>query len=158
MRRKVDLTQLQSNVTALVVEASHDSEIYPDDTDRIVEFTAGTPANTWCAWTEVEDDDTPAVTLSSKFAAQEGHVSGILIEDLSHRDVRYQLCLGFGDDPGANCILDHRFLSGEVKKLAAIQFMRVRAAAIPAGSTIQYRMKSEQAGATCEASLRYHYE
>ncbi|GAH15694.1 unnamed protein product, partial [marine sediment metagenome] len=50
----------------------------------------------------------------------------------------------------------HRFLSGDTKKLAAVNYMKIRADEIPAGETVYYHMKCETAGATCEVSLRYH--
>lgn len=151
----ISLSEVEADLDELLLEISHDSQIYPDDTNRKVEFTAGGTENTWSSWAEVEDDDTPAVTLSSKFVSQEGHISGILIEDLSHDDKRYELCIAYGD--AKTCILTHRFLSGEVKKLAAIQFVRIRSVKIPTGETIYYRMKCEQPSATCEVSIRYHY-
>ncbi|GAH81813.1 unnamed protein product, partial [marine sediment metagenome] len=33
---------------------------------------------------------------------------------------------------------------------------RIRAAHIPAGEEIYYQMMCEEAGATCEVSIRYH--
>jgi len=153
---QTDVEAIQTDVDELILEMQHDSEIFPENTNRKVEFTAGAPANTWGAWAEVEDD-TPVTpdTLSSKFATQVGHISGILIEDLSDKDKRYQLEVAHGD--AKTRIMTHRFLSGEVKKLPAIQFMRIRAAQMPAGETIYYRLKCETAGATCEVSFRYHY-
>ena len=146
---------IQTDVDELILEMQHDSVLFPENTNRKVEFTAGNPANTWSAWAEIEDD-TPVTpdTLSSKFTTQ-AHLSGLLVEDLSNKDKRYQLEVAYGD--AKTRILTHRFLSGEVKKLPAIQFMRIRAAQMPAGETIYYRMKCETAGATCEVSFRYHY-
>ena len=147
---------LKADVDELRLEMEHDSEIYPDSTDLTCAFIAGNPANTWSVWAEVVDDTAPVpVSLSSKFATQSGHVSGALIEDLSHKDKRYELCMSYGD--GKVCIFRHRFLSGEVRKLAAVQIIRVRAGVIPAGETIYGRMKCEQALATCEVSFRYHH-
>jgi len=55
-------------------------------------------------------------------------------------------------------ILVHRFLTGDVvKKLPAIQFVRIRAESIPIGEKVYYRMRCQEALATCEISLRYHY-
>ena len=150
------IEQLETDMVELRLEMEHDSSIFPDSTELACTFTAGTPANAWSAWAEVVDDTAPTpVTFSSKFATQAGHLSGAQIEDLSHKDKRYQLCLAYGD--AKVCIFHHRFLSGEVKKLPAIQVVRVRAAQIPAGEAIYYRLKCEQAGATCEVSFRYHY-
>ncbi|MBA7676475.1 hypothetical protein ES703_84716 [subsurface metagenome] len=145
------------DLSPLLLEIRHDSELFPEDTNRKVELTAGAPANTWSDWAEIEDD-TPVTpdTLSSKFATQLGHISGILIEDLSDKEKRYQLEVAYGD--AKTRVLTHRFLTGDVaKKLAAIQFIRIRAEEVPAGETIYYKMKCETAGATCEVSFRYHY-
>ncbi len=147
---------LQVDIDQLRLEMEHDSDIFPDGTERKVEFTAGTPANTWSAWIEVEDD-TPVtpITFSSK-VIRETHVSGLLIEDISIKDKRYELEIAWGDDKIR--ILLHRFLMGDVvKKLAAIQFIRIRTASIPIGGLVYYRMRCEEALATCEISLRYHY-
>lgn len=147
---------LEADVERLRLEMEHDSEIFPDSTALKVEFTAGTPANAWSAWAEVEDD-TPVtpITFSSKII-KETHVSGILIEDLSNKDKRYEMEIAWGDDKTR--VLIHRFLTGDVvKKLPAIQFVRIRAASIPISEKVYYRMRCEQALATCEISLRYHY-
>jgi len=150
-----DVSQLQTDLDQLRLEMEHDSDIFPDSTARIIELTAGTPADTWSDWVEVEDD-TPVtpVTFTSKIV-KETHVTGILIEDLSDSDKRYELEIAWGDDKTR--FLRHRFLSGEVKKLAAIQFMRIRAESIPVGEKVYYRMRCQEALATCEISLRYHY-
>ncbi|GAH67498.1 unnamed protein product, partial [marine sediment metagenome] len=76
-----DVGELQAEVDELRLEMEHDSIIFPDSTARTVEFTAGTPADTWGDWDEVEDD-TPAtpVTFSSK-VTKVTHVTGILVED-----------------------------------------------------------------------------
>ncbi|MBA7653957.1 hypothetical protein ES703_61823 [subsurface metagenome] len=150
------IEELQTEVDELVLEMSHDSELFPEDTDRKAEFTAGNLANTWSAWVEIQDDTAPTpITLSSRIT-QLTHISGFLIEDLSHKDKRYEFQIAHGDAKVR--ITSHRFLTGDiVKKLAAIQFIRVRSEAIPAGEKVYYRMKCEQADATCEVSIRYHY-
>ncbi|GAI11935.1 unnamed protein product, partial [marine sediment metagenome] len=147
---------LVAEVDRLRLEMEHDSEIFPDSTARAVEFTAGTPADTWSDWDEVEDD-TPVtpITFSSK-VIRETHITGILIEDLSNKDKRYEMQIAWGDDK--THVSTHRFLTGEtVKKLPAIQFIRIRAASIPIGEKVYYRMRCQEALATCEVSIRYHY-
>lgn len=148
------IKELQTEVDDLILEMQHDSQLFPENTNRKVELAAGAPANTWGAWAEIEDDDTPPVTLSSKIICIV-HLSGLLIEDLSTKDKRYELQIAYGD--AKTHITSHRFLFGDtVKKLAAIQFIRVRADHIPTGEKVYYRMRCETAGATCEISLRYH--
>ena len=142
-----------AKIEELLLEIQHESDIFPEDTDESVTFTAGGTVNTFGSWVEIAVDGNGA-TFSSKVATETGHISGILIEDLSVKDKRYLLEIAYGDDK--TNVLRHRFLSGEVKKLEAIQFVRIRADAIPAGEKVYYRMKCETAGATCEISLRYH--
>ncbi len=150
------IEELQAEVDELILEIQHDSDMFPDGTELSCPFTAGTPANTWGDWAEVVDDTAPTpITLSSRIT-KITHISGLLIEDLSHKDKRYEFQIAYGD--AKVHITTHRFLTGEVvKKLAAIQFMRVRTDAIPVGEKVYYRMRCEQADATCEVSLRYHY-
>ena len=142
-----------AKIDEIILEIQHESDIFPEDSDESVTFTAGGVANTFGAWVEIAVDG-DGDTFSSKVATETGHISGILVEDLSDKDKRYLLEIAYGDDK--TNVLRHRFLSGEVKKLAAIQFVRIRAEAIPAGETVYYRMKCETALATCEISLRYH--
>lgn len=152
----LDLTALQADIDALRIEMEHESDIFPDGTALKCELTAGSPANTWSSWAEIVDDTSPTpITFSSLFASQAGHISGLLIEDLSHHDKRYELCVAYSD--AKVCILLHRFLSGDTKKLAAVQFVRIRAESIPAGETVYYKMRCEEAAGTCEVSFRYHF-
>ena len=145
---------ISSDTDILVLEAEHGSDLFPSDSDEVITFTAGGVANVFGAWAEIAVDVT-GETFSSRFAAQSGHISGMLIEDLDTKDKRYVLEIAYGDAKVP--ITPHRFVAGEVKKLAAIQFTRIRAEGMPAGEKIYYRMKCETAGATCEVSFRYHY-
>lgn len=137
----------------LYLDSQHESAIFPEDTDESVTFDAGGEANTFGSWAEVAVDDNGA-TLSSKLAEEEGHISAILIEELSDKDKRYLLEIAYGDDK-VN-VLRHRFIAWDVKKLDAVHYMKIRADAIPAGETVYYHMKCETALATCQISLRYH--
>lgn len=154
---EVDLTAevavIDALVDELILEIQHESPVFPEDTDEVVTFTAGGTNDTFGAWAEIAVDGN-GTTFSSKIATENGHISGILIEDLDTRDKRYLVEIAYGDDK--TVVLRHRFISGETKKLAAIQFARIRAEYIPAGETAYYRMKCETASATCEVSLRYH--
>jgi len=69
--------------------------------------------------------------------------------------VRYMIEIAHGAAKTVCC--RHRFISGDTKKLAAINFSAVRAHKLAAGETMYYRMKCETAGATCELSIRYHF-
>ena len=142
-----------ADIALLVLEARHESGIFPEDTDEVVTFTAGTPANTFGPWAEIAVDGN-GTTFSSKVATETGHISGILVECLDTIDKRYLLEIAYGDDK--TNVLRYRFISGQTKELEAMQFVKIRADEIPAGETVYYRMKCETAGATCEISLRYH--
>ena len=131
---------------------THITSLFPASSANYVTFTAGGVANTHGAWAEIVDD--AANKISDIFTTEDGHISGILIEDLSVKDKRYLFELAYGDSK--EVILRHRFLSGEVKKLDAVQFVRIRSVVIPAGETVYYRMMCETAGATCEISFRCH--
>lgn len=153
----IDLTSevavIDALVDRLIEESEHDSSIYPENTNQVVIFAAGGTPNTFGAWAEI-DIDGAGDTFSSKVATTAQHLSGILIEDVDTVDKHYLLEIAYGDD--RTIVLRHRFVSGTAPKLAAIQFVRIRAAQIPAGETVYYRLKCETASATCEISLRYH--
>jgi len=141
-------------VDYLYRDAQHESDIFPEDTDESVTFTAGGVANDFSAWAEIAVDGN-GTTFSSKLASENGHISAILIEELSVKDKRYLLEIAYGADK-VN-VLRHRFIAWDIKKLDAVNYMKIRAAAIPAGETVYYQMKCETGLATCEISLRYHY-
>jgi len=131
---------------------THVTSLFPASSANYVTFTAGGVANTYGAWAEIVDD--AANKLSDAFTAADGHITGICLEDLSVKDKRYMFEFSYGEDK--TVILQHRFLAGEVKKLAAVIFMRIRSVTILAGETVYYRMMCETAGATCELSFRHH--
>ena len=140
-------------VDLLYLEAQHESEIFPENTNEVVTFTAGGTINTFGSWVEIAVDGN-GTTFSSKVATENGHISGIMIEDLSVKDKRYLLEIAYG--AAKTNVLRHRFLSGDTKKLDAVNYMKIRADDIPAGEKVYYQMKCETAEATCEISLRYH--
>lgn len=148
----MDLKTLAS-LSNLILEQQHETHIFPEDTDETVTFTAA-DANTWSAWTEIADN-TP-VTLSSKFASDDGHISALVIEEIDTIDKRYMIELSAG--PAYRIISRHRFTSGAAPILPVVQFVRVRSTLIYAGETIYYRMKAEVTGnKTCKVYLRYHF-
>ena len=131
---------------------THVTGLFPVSSANYVTFTAGNVNNTFGAWAEIADN--AANKLSAAFATSYGHVTAILLEDLSVKDKRYLFELAYGDDK--TVILRHRFLSGEVKKLDAVLFVRIRSVIIPEAQLLYYRMMCETAAATCEISFRYH--
>jgi len=131
---------------------THVSGLFPVSSANYVTFTAGGVANTFGAWAEIVDN--AANKLSTPFATSHGHVTGLLLEDLSLKDKRYLFEIAYGDDK--TVVLRHRFLSGEVKKLDAVLFVRIRSLVLPETQLLYYRMMCETADATCELSFRYH--
>ena len=135
------------------VEFHHESYLFPEGSNDFIKFYAGSPNNSFCNWTQVVSNS--GVYYSDKFVGKEGHISGLMIEDVEAEDVRYVVEFGYGI---AHTIISrHRFMSGATKKLSAIQQIRVRSSDIPANSTLYYRMKCENDSSWCEASFRYHY-
>jgi hypothetical protein len=135
------------------LELTHLSYIFPEDSNETATFTAGNVANTFGAWAEIVDNN--AVSLSSKFTVQEGHLSAILIESADTKDKVYILEITSGS--AKTPVAVHRFVAGDLVKLPTIQQIRVRPAPIPINETVYYRMKCETANAVCTLSFRYHY-
>ena len=135
------------------VTQTHVSAIFPEDTDETVTVTAGDVNNTFGAWAELVDSG--AVSLSSKFAANPGHIVAIHIEECSLKDIRYLLELAYGDDK--TVIVRSRFMKVNVKVDVGHQ-TRVRSLEVPAAEKIYYRLKCETADATAEIHLRYFLE
>lgn len=131
---------------------SHVSGLFPISVANYITFVAGNVANAFGEWAEIVDD--AANSMSDIFALATGHIGGVLVEDLSTKDKRYLFELAYGEDK--TIIMRHRFLSGDTKKLDAIQYMQIRSLIVPVGETVYYRMMCETASETCEVSFRYH--
>ena len=113
--------------------------------------TAGGVANTWSAWAAIVDN--LAAELSTVFAASDGHICSILIEECSIKDMRYLLEVSYG---AAKVIVARtRFMKQNVK-LDVDHQRRIRSIHIPAGETVYYRLKCETADATAEVHFRYY--
>lgn len=135
----------------LYIEMFHESHLFPEDSNETITFTAGGVNNTFSAWAEIVDNN--AVTLSSKFATEDGHISSITLIDANTNDKVYIIELSYG--ASKIIITPYEFVSGTVL-LPPIQQLRIRSQAIPTGETVYYRMKCETGGATCRVSFRYH--
>jgi len=145
---------LYSLLRELELEAEHETFIFPEASDLDVVWTAGGVANVIGAWAAIQDNDAPANTLASRFTS-EAHISSVLIEQASIVDELYMLEISYG---ASNTIVTPiRFISGERVFLPPIQQMRVRAAIVPAGEPIYYRMMAETADAVIRVSFRYHF-
>lgn len=143
---------IRDQVNDLAFDAAHNTFIFPEDTDETVIFTAGNVNHTWLAWTEIVDNN--AVTFSSKVAACESHISGVLVEDVDTTGKTYMYEIGYGD--AHTVVTRARFAASDANKGNPIQESRVRSDHIPVGETVYYRMKCETADATAQVSIRYH--
>ena len=129
----------------------HVSDIFPDDTNKTVTVTAGAVANTFGAWAPVVDNI--PVEFSTVFAAQDGHICAISIEDASIKDERYLLEIAYGD--ARIVVARSRFLKVNIMVDVNHKTM-IRSIHIPAGETVYYRLKGETALATAEIHFRYY--
>ena len=127
----------------------HVSDIFPDDTNKTVTLTAGGVADTFGAWAAIVDN--LAAELSTVFAAQDGHIAAILIEDCSVTDDRYELEVSYG---AARVVLARSRFMKVLNKLNVSHQTRIRSMHVPAGETVYYRLKCETALATAEAHFR----
>jgi len=127
----------------------HVSDIFPDDTDKTVTVTAGGVVNTFGAWAAIVDN--LAAELSTMFAAQEGHICSIIIEECSVTDKRYELEVSYG--AARVVVARSRFMKEAVITNVGHQ-TRIRSVHIPAGETVYYRLKCETANATAEVHFR----
>ena len=146
---KVDI--IDGIVDDLLLEVEHNSCVFPEDTDETVTFTAGGTNNIWSAWAELVDNN--AVTLSSKSAAQDMHLSALMVEDITVKDVRFLSQISYGD--AKTPITCHRYM-GSTAKVGTTQHTAIRASHVPAGEKIYYRAKCETADAAVQVHLRYH--
>ena len=137
------------------LENFHVSAIFPDTSNLSCTLTAGGVANTYGNWTEIQDSG--ATTFSSKFAAAEGHISSIVLEDASVQDKVFMMQIGYTFDAviyrSLSCF---RFVSGTGNVPGVFQ-LRYCMPHIPVGATLCYRMMCEQADATADVHFRYHY-
>lgn len=137
----------------LILEHSHLTKIFPEDSDETITLTAHATPDTFSAWAEIVDNN--SVTLSSRFAAAGGHISGILAESDSVKDKIFIFEISYG---ASNIVVaTGRLMSGTVQ-LTLKQQQRMSSVAIPAGETIYYRIKCETGGANITVSFRYHID
>ena len=135
----------------LLLDAAHESFLFPAGTDETVIFVAGNVMNEFGDWVEIVDNN--AVTLSSKFAALPGHISSVSARETSVKDKEYIFEIAYG--AAKINVIRASMLSATVQ-LSSIQQDRMRNPEIPAGQVVYYRMKCETASATLEIKMRYH--
>jgi len=147
------IKQLVNNSEILAEHITHTTAIFPEATNIDCVLTAHASANTWSSWTEIVDTTGTPVTLSSKFAANSGHISAMLIEDTDTTDTRFQIEIAYGS--AKTIVSRHRILT-ETNKLPTAEVARERGSIIPAGETIYYRAMCETADAkTITVHFRY---
>lgn len=133
---------------------THQTSLFPANASDVCTFKAGATPNVFGDWAEIADSPS-GNKLTSAFATEEGHITGVLVEDLDTDDKRYLFEIAYGETT-KTVILRHRFVSGVDKKLPPLQFVRIRSVIIPVGEKVYYRMKCETGSAECEMSFRYH--
>ena len=130
----------------------HSTSVFPGDTDLTCTFTAAAGANTWSAWMEIVDSG--ATTLSAAFASSRGHLTEILIENISDDNTIYMMEISWG--AAHNLLTTIRFAGG-TKFQSPDMVARMWAKSIPEGETVYYRMKTATGVAdTCLVHIRYH--
>jgi len=129
----------------------HVSDIFPDDTNKTVLLTAGAVVNTFGAWAPVVDN--LAAEFSTVFAAADGHITAISIEDCSLTDERYELEVSYG---AARVVVARSRFMKILNKLNVNHKVMIRSIHIPAGETVYYRLKAETALGTAEVHFRYY--
>lgn len=142
---------LYSLAKEMDLEIHHETFVFPTVSNVDVVLTAGL-VNAYGAWVEIVDGG--ATTLTSQLT-RDAHLSAVIIEQASIVDEVYILEVSYG--AARTNVARVRFISGERVFLPPIQMMKIRAALIPAGQTIYYRMMAETGGATANVSFRYHF-
>ena len=130
----------------------HVTQIFPGDTNLTLIFTAHANANTWSAWTEIQDSG--ATTFSSLFATARGHITALFIETLSDINTIYMLEIAYG---AAKVPITSGRFAGATKFQVPPGNLRFWAPEFPPGEPIYYRMKTATAVAdTAIIHFRYH--
>jgi hypothetical protein len=121
--------------------------LFPNVSNVTVTFTAGGVANAFGAWVEIVDS--LAVTFSSVFAAQAGHLSGMMVYQFSVANEIWIIEISYG---AAHTIIARQNVRSDWTYLLDLLSREV-----PAGETVYYRAMSETALATVLVNFRYFY-
>ncbi len=90
----VAATTANETLNTLLLHNENEVFIYPDSTTDNVTFTAGTPLDTFGAWTEIVSANGTA--LSSKFLFQSGYLVEMVFRDYSASDKICLIEIGYG--------------------------------------------------------------
>lgn len=131
--------------------AVHVSEVWPDLPSTTCTVTSGVGVDTWGAWANLVDS--LVGTLSAKFAASDGYLASILIEECDSTDNMYTLELR--DNVTGLTLARQRFAKANIRVNVAHQ-NRIRSIRIPAGADIEYRMMDATGGKTALLHVRYY--
>ena len=143
-RTEIDVS---ADVTSILLHYQNLAYLFPEASDVTVTLTAGLVANVYGAWAEIVDSG--ATTLSSKFAAQSGFLSEVMVSDFSVANEITLLEIAYGTP---------KVTVGR----AAVRsdwtwVIELLSEVIPAGETVYYRAMAETGGATMLARFRYYY-
>jgi len=147
-----DLVTIKANLADILEELAHPTYIFPEGSNETVTFTAGAVANAWSAWTEIADNN--GITLSSKFAAKEGHLSAINLEVLNTINNRYMIELAYG---AAKTLISPLRFQASIATIGLSTSTDIRTSRIPAGEKVYHRTKCETGAATVQLHFRYHF-
>ena len=148
-----DWTATDSTLEDLGLFNAHATAIFPETTGLTCTVTAHANINEWGAWVELVDSG--ANTLTTEFAANDGHITAIFVESTESAGQIWMVELAYGDTH-ISCGL-MRFISASVGFVPAAQQMRIRAGHIPAGETIYGRLMCDKAGdETATIHVRYY--
>ena len=137
----------------LVFISMHEALIFPESTADLCVLSAGITANEWSTWAEIADDQGTPDTLTSKFAANRGHLSALCVEQASINDATYMVEIAYGAEK--QCISPYRLFVAD-KTDNILQVLKFRGCEIPAGETIYYRgMCSVTDSPTLTVHFRY---
>jgi len=146
--------QIVTNSEAAVQLANHDTNIFPASSELDCVLTAHASANTLTAWAEIVDTTggTP-VTLSSVFAACNGHITAMIAEIANQDNAIYMVEISYGS--AKTPISSWRIIS-KSSFVSPTGVSACRGEHIPLGETVYYRMMCETAGAkTLKVHFRY---
>ena len=146
------IKQIVTNTELAVAHENHTTAIFPTATNLTCTLTADVNANEWEDWAEIVDS--AAASLSTAFAANDGHITGMLVEDTNQDDTRFMFEIGYGD---THIIVARGRVLTETNKLSTAQIGRFRGGIIPAGVTIYARVMCATAAAkTLSVHFRYY--
>lgn len=144
------IKQLVTRVEHLFEHAMHTDFLFPSATNLTCTLTAHADANTWSAWVAIVDSG--ATGLSASFAANNGHIDALQIEEANQASTHYQVELAWG--AGKTAIGTARIQTFTANQPVNSSF-DLNGSEITAGETVYARVMCATAAAkTLEVSFR----